>query len=228
MGAKFCALWPLISGQKSKSPGPRDGSRSGSSLKEFIQFKCLNRRLTKIFKRKIAMETQEKKIPMAKRLALQDWILASPGLKPDYLMGGELSICMQSKKKVHPCSSQFRTSLIGEAKDSLCLDRPICMNHHEEGEEMPNCSSITRSLSGRSQKRVSFQLPHTVIFYSPDEQYCKEAASLCSPEKPYGSEDSFSSLMGPNFRENSFDSAEEPFFRLAVDTLPHVFVSSKI
>lgn len=130
-------------------------------------------------------------------------------------------------------SGQFLGSLLSETKDSLCLDRPI--NHDEESEDMSNCSLICKSLSGKSQKSVRFKLPHTVKYYTPERTYCKKAY-LCSSQeqkKPYKgeseSEGSFFSPMGPNCRENSFESsAEEPAFRLAVHILPHVFVSSKV
>lgn len=196
MGAKLSCLWRLFTGRKTKL---------NQKTKEFMKpecFKMENRR--RISQRKIEIETLEKK-------NLQD-----------YLMSGsdnELSASSKlSMKKVHPCSTtQFRGSLISEAKDSLCLDRFVNLNE-EKGEGMSNCSFIT-------QKRVSFKLPHTVIFYSPDEPYCKEA-SLEDDNKTYSSEDSFSS---PNCRDISIDSVvEEPFFRLAVDILPHVFVSSKV
>ena len=199
MGARFCILCHPISDQKSKSLGPRDGrSRDGTrtSFKEFIKLKCLK---VENRKGKKAMEAPEKK-----SVTLEDFIKASPGFK-------------QSKKKVSPCSSQSqpRRSSICDAKDSLYLDRP--MNHHSE--EASYCSSITRSLSGmsQSQKRVSFKLPHDVIFYSPhpDEPYSKEASLGSSSQETNSSEDAFSS---PN----------RPGVRLAVDTLPHVFVSSRI
>lgn len=195
MGAKLSCLWRLFTGRKTKF---------SQKTKEFMKPKCFkmeNRR--RISQRKIEIETSERK-----------------NLK-DYLMSGsddELCVSKQSMKKVHPCSTtRFRGSLIRKAKDSLCLDRFVNL-HEERGEGMSNCSFIT-------QKRVSFKLPHTVIFYSPDEPYCKEA-SLEDENKPYSNEDSFSS---PNCKDISFESVvEEPFFRLAVDILPHVFVSSKV
>ncbi|XP_057419663.1 uncharacterized protein LOC130713859 isoform X2 [Lotus japonicus] len=204
MGANLCTLCHIIPCQKSKSSRTRKGS---PSKEEGIQDNCgeieNTRRLSKILKRKIDMETPEKTILMPRNLTLHDWIVASPSLKPEYLMRGEL--CGNSMKKVHPCSGQFLGSLLSETKDSLCLDRPI--NHDEESEDMSNCSLICKSLSGKSQK---------------SEQ-----------KKPYKgeseSEGSFFSPMGPNCRENSFESsAEEPAFRLAVHILPHVFVSSKV
>lgn len=207
MGARLCTLRHLISGQKCKSPPGRRNSGSYSFKKE-------NRRML--------METGENK----KILARQDWILASPstGLKPDYLKSSSSNYKQSpSKKKVHPaCSSRLRGSLISEAKDSLCLDRPIMSRSHDpEGGEglMPNCSSIIKGGligSGKSQKRVRFKLPHTVIFYSPEPE---------EHNRPCGREDS---IFSPNCGENSFDSAEEPCFRLAVDILPHLSVSSKI
>ncbi|KAK7363802.1 hypothetical protein VNO77_05960 [Canavalia gladiata] len=203
-------MWHPTSDKKCKSTSANDG-RSGSSCKELIRGKkCLKKerliRFCLISKRK--MKTKEKK-------TLEDWIAASPGLKPEYLMRGEVceSACKQFKKKVHPYLSQFHGSLLAEAKDSLCLDRHI--NGHEEGEGIPSCSSITksRSFSGKSHKRVSFKLPHIVTYYSPEEQ-----------ESYYSGESENSSIC----RENSFESEEEPLFRLAVDILPHVYVSSKI
>ena len=179
----------------------------------------------KISKRKKEMETEEKKV--VPNLTLEDWILASPGLKPDYIniRSGEFSssCSSKSKKKVHPCVSQVPRSLIAEAKDSLCLDRPMNRN-----EEMLSSTSIGRSISEKSQKKVSFKLPHNVIFYSPDEPR--------SPEEKepyycyyYNSSESENSFYSSICREYSFDSsAEETLIKLAVDVLPHVSVSSKI
>ncbi|MED6195236.1 hypothetical protein PIB30_036024 [Stylosanthes scabra] len=124
-----------------------------------------------------------------------------------------------SKKKVHPCfnQSQVRRSLISEAADSLYLNRT--MKHHQEKEVS---SIVMRSLRCKSQKRVSFKLPHDVIFYSPDESSCKQDSLSSSEETDSITEDSFPS---PNFGSNSM---EEPVVRLAVETLPRVFVSSRI
>lgn len=222
MGANLCTLWRPISDQNSKSSPGGTRAWTGSSFKEFIKPKCMKidsrRSMNKNLKRK--MEAIEKNIPKAKKLTLEDWILASPGLKPEFCA------VKQSKKKVHPSSSnQFRGCLLGDqAIDSLSLDRHRPMNCNEVSEGMSTCSRI--NYNGKSQKRVRFKLPHIVIVYSPDEPYCKEG-SLSSPDEPCSSEDSFSS-MGPNCTENSFDIAEEPCVRLAVDILPHVFVSSRI
>lgn len=181
-------------------------------------------RFCKILKRKKEMET-EKKVP---NQTLEDWILPSPGLKPDYVIRpGEFSSSCSSKsqKKVHPCVSKVQVpgSLIAEAKDSLCLDRPMNMNRNEEAEELLSSTSI-----GKSQKKVSFKLSHNVIFYSPDEPRSPEEKEpyYCYYYNSSESEDSFYSSI---CREYSFDSsAEETLIKLAVDVLPHVSVSSKI
>ncbi|KAK7387708.1 hypothetical protein VNO78_22498 [Psophocarpus tetragonolobus] len=191
--------------QDSKAPSARDDN----NLK-----KEKEGRFCKILKRKVDMETAEKKVS---NRSLEDWILASPGLKPDCVIRSCevcVSSCKQFKKKVHPCVSQFRGSSIAEAKDSLCLDRPF--NRHQE---MLSCTSIgaNTSLGGKSHKRVRFDLPHLVIFYSPEEH------------NPYYGSESEGSFYSSFCAEHSFDSsAEEPFIRLAVDVLPHVSVSSKI
>ena len=198
MGAKLCTL-------------------SGSCVKDCIKPKQNITKFTKTFKRKT-----EKKTTIDKNLALEEeWILAFPELK-------------QSRKRVHPCSTRFRGgSLISElAQDSLCLLEKT--KNHREKEELvdegltSNCSLITNNLCGKSQKkRVNFKLPHTVIFYKPEEPYCEEEeddeeeASLKGYYNINSEEDSFSSLY-------SFETAEEPSFRLAVDILPYVFVSSKV
>ncbi|KAG2407046.1 uncharacterized protein HKW66_Vig0018680 [Vigna angularis] len=179
---------------------PRDGSDFKNERKQ--------RGFCRILKR-MEVERDEKKV---RNLTLEDWIIASPGLKP-----GEGSFSSKNfQKKVHPCVSQRRGSLLTETKDSLCLDRP--MKHDEEGGEMLSSTS----LNVKSERRVRFKLPHTVIYYSLDEP--------CSPEETYYSsqidEGSFYSSI---CREYSFNSsAEEPFLRLAVDILPLVSVSSKI
>ena len=181
-------------------------------------------RFCKILKRKKEMET-EKKVP---NQTLEDWILPSPGLKPDYVIRpGEFSSSCSSKsqKKVHPCVSKVQVpgSLIAEAKDSLCLDRTMNRN-----EEMLSSTSIGRSISEKSQKKVSFKLPHNVIFYSPDEPRSPEEKEpyYCYYYNSSESEDSFYSSI---CREYSFDpSADETLIKLAVDVLPHVSVSSKI
>lgn len=86
-----------------------------------------------------------------------------------------------------------------------------------EGEEQGEGKSESLGLSGKTKKkRVSFKLPHDVILYSPEEE-------------DYGcewdnSEDSFySPVMDRNCREGS---PEEISVTLAVNTLPHVPVSS--
>ncbi|QHO51089.1 hypothetical protein HN51_002840 [Arachis hypogaea] len=139
----------------------------------------------------------------------------------DWMKASSPSSNKHSKKKVHPCfnQSQLRRSLISEAQDSLYLDRTM-KQHHQENEE----SSIVRSLSCKKQKRVSFKLPHVVIFYNPDEPACKQASLSSLEDTDCITEDSFAS---PNFVANLFDSTEEPV-RLAVETLPRVFVSSRI
>lgn len=212
MGANLCTLFHPISNQNFNSESPSSRDDNSLTLKKENQG-----RFCKILKRKMEMETDEKKI--VPNLTLEDWILASPGLKPDYLYACN----KQSKKKVHPCVSKFHASnLLAEAEDSLCLDRQL-NNRHEESEEISKCSSIGTTLTRKSQKRVRFDLPHSVIFFLPDEP--------CSPQEKhpyYGSESEgsfYSSICG----ENSFDSSvEEPLFRLAVDVLPQVFVSSKV
>lgn len=203
MGAKLCTL-------------------AGSSVKDCIKPKQNLTRLTKTFKRKT-----EKKTTIDKNLALEEeWILAFPELK-------------QSRKRVHPCSTRFRGggSLISElAQDSLCLLEKT--KNGREKEELvderltSNCSLITNNLCVKSQKkRVNFKLPHTVIFYKPEETYCEEEqedddedeeeASLKGYYNINSEDHSFSSLY-------SFETTEEPSLRLAVDILPYVFVSSKV
>ncbi|ESW26004.1 hypothetical protein PHAVU_003G083400 [Phaseolus vulgaris] len=197
MGAKLCLLC-----HENNKACVRDDSNFKNEKKQGGFCKMLKRR---------EVEREEKKVP---NLTLEDWLIASPGLKAECIMSsGEVSFSSKhSKKKVHPCVSQCRGSLIAETKDSLCLDRPT--NHDEE------MVSWT-SLSVKSQRRVRFKLPHIVIYYSPDDP--------CSPEEAYYSTQSEGSFYSSICGEYSIDSsAEEPFFRLAVDILPHVSVSSKI
>ncbi|CAK8564438.1 unnamed protein product [Lathyrus sativus] len=161
------------------------------------------------------------KMKKVKKLGfVEDWILDSQEMK-------------QSKKKVHPCSTRFRGEL---AKDSLCLSLvEKTKNRLEEVNEglASDCSLVAEKLCGKSQKinRVRFKLPHTVIYYKPEESYYEEEDEEERREgllKAYydSEEDSFSS---PNWRElYSFETTEEPILKLAVDVLPHVFVSSKV
>ncbi|CAI8611687.1 unnamed protein product [Vicia faba] len=142
---------------------------------------------------------------------VDDWVLDSQEMK-------------QSKKKVHPCSTRFRGEL---AKDSLCLSLvEKTKNRLEEVDE-----GLT-SYCSRKINRVRFKLPHTVIYYEPEESYYEEDDEEEERREGllkayYDSEEySFSS---PNWRElYSFETTEEPILKLAVDTLPHVFVSSKV
>lgn len=160
--------------------------------------------------------------PIGKKLGfVEDWILDSQEMK-------------QSKKKVHPCSTRFRGEL---AKDSLCLSlMEKTKNRLEEDDEglASDCSLVAERLSGEPQKinRVRFKLPHTVIYYNPEESYYEEEDE--EEERREGllkayydsEEDSFSS---PNWRElYSIETTEEPILKLAVDVLPHVFISSKV
>ncbi|PNY12321.1 hypothetical protein L195_g008950 [Trifolium pratense] len=191
---------------------------SGISLKDCIKPKQNRTRCAKIFKRK---KIEKKILPIGKKFAPEeDWILSSS------------SEIRQSKKRVHPCSTRFRGEL---PKDSLNLT--LCLKERmksrsEMGEGLTSdCSLVTRSFCEKSQKnRVRFKLPHTVIFYKPEEPYREddeeenEEALLM---RYYSSEDD--SFSSPKCRELfSFETSEEPILRLAVDVLPHVFVSSKI
>ncbi|KAL2339242.1 hypothetical protein Fmac_013688 [Flemingia macrophylla] len=186
MGAKLCVLC-RTSEQDSQSPSSRDVT---NLKKENPEVMCM------VLKQKMELE-RGKKVP---KVTLEDWILASPGMKPEYVCARN-----QFKKKVHP--------LIAEAKDSLCLDRP-----------KNKCDEKSEDMSSNSHKRVTFMLPHTVKFFSPEE--------LSSPEEKesyYYRRESAGSFYTSICREYSFDSsAEEPLFKLAVDVLPHLSVSSKI
>jgi hypothetical protein len=186
---------------------------SGTCLKD-----CIKPKQNRTFKRK---KIEKKILPIGKKVALdEDWILSSSS-----------SEMKHSKKRVHPCSTRFRAEL---PKDSLCLMETIKSRFGETDEGLTSdCSLVTRSFCEKSQKnRVRFKLPHTVIFYKPEEPYREDDEEEENEEallrRYYSSseEDSFSS---PKCRELfSFETAEEPILRLAVDVLPHVFVSSKV
>jgi hypothetical protein len=179
---------------------------------------CIKPKQNRTFKRK---KIEKKILPIGKKVALdEDWILSSSS-----------SEMKHSKKRVHPCSTRFRAEL---PKDSLCLMETIKSRFGETDEGITSdCSLVTRSFCEKSQKnRVRFKLPHTVIFYKPEEPYREvdeeEENEEALLRRYYSSseEDSFSS---PKCRELfSFETAEEPILRLAVDVLPHVFVSSKV
>ncbi|GAU14687.1 hypothetical protein TSUD_203360 [Trifolium subterraneum] len=188
---------------------------SGISLKDCIKPKQNRTRCAKTFKRK---KIEKKILPIGTKFSLEeeDWILSSSS-----------SEMKQSKKRVHPCSTRFRAEL---PKDSLCLKERFKSRFGETDEGLTSdCSLVTRSFCEKSKKNsVRFKLPHTVIFYKPEEPYREEEENEEALLRRYYSseEDSFSS---PKCRElYSFETAEEPILRLAVDVLPHVFVSSKV
>ncbi|KAI4298771.1 hypothetical protein L6164_032289 [Bauhinia variegata] len=228
MGANLCTpLRPKPNGTKNGKP-----SEGSSSFTNMTKTKCSkidhqNGKNTHNLKRKTELEVAKKKDCKAKKMTLEDWIEASPGLTPDHIRRGEFSPFKHSKKRVHPSSTQAGGSSIFEAKDSLTLHRLMMSNYdHEKAEAKTESLSLNESSSGKPVKRVTFKLPHTVIFYSPEEPETESREDQYSRTKDpyYFSDDWFYSSVEPFCIGDSFDISACP--RLAVHTLPLVSVSS--
>ncbi|KAI9123985.1 hypothetical protein K1719_005285 [Acacia pycnantha] len=137
------------------------------------------------------------------------------------------------RRKIHPSSSrQVPRHLISEAKDSMCLDRPMMMinnyweqKQEDDDEEEEEGKSECLSVVGVKEevKRVRFKLPHVVIFYSPEVE--ESQGYYCNTTRDDPSSSSFYLTLEENFR-GSDGSDEFSSFSLAVDTLPRASFSS--
>lgn len=136
-------------------------------------------------KRTILLQQLQKK---KKLTTLEDYLLSSPGSKPDQFNitnGGQLYVFKNySHNKVHPSSSStahhnnMALSLASKTRQSFSLD----IDEHEAGPTesdilgVSNNSSSMMSTnniqSGKLKKKVSFKLPEEadfLIIYSPEE-----------------------------------------------------------
>ncbi|PON91346.1 hypothetical protein TorRG33x02_129090 [Trema orientale] len=138
------------------------------------------------------MNKRSKKVS---NLTLEDWLLDSPGKKPDQINGGELYLFRHSRK-IHPSSKpsssssshhNSSTTLASKAKDSFSLepvlkttckeadDQVLAHDHHDDqlvstGASSNSMMMMSRSRSGKSIKKVSFrEEPDIIIIYSPEE-----------------------------------------------------------
>ncbi|KAK8487447.1 hypothetical protein V6N13_032629 [Hibiscus sabdariffa] len=123
-----------------------------SSIVEAIKRQCWRKRQAKNNGVKRLREP-EGKITKARKLTLEDWLLASPGNPlevKDYLKGGELHVFKHFSSKVHPS--------------------PSPVSDDGSPANLSSASSFSRSLSGKSEKKVRFRLPEESdirTFYSP-------------------------------------------------------------
>ncbi|KAK8546742.1 hypothetical protein V6N13_093785 [Hibiscus sabdariffa] len=128
-------------------------SSKKSSMVEAIERQCWRKRRAK---NNGIKRLPEGRIIKARKLTLEDWLLASPGNPlevKDYLKGGELHVFKHFSSKIHPSPS----GEIQVTDDGLSV-------------KLSSASSFCRSLSGKSEKKVSFRLPGEAdirTFYSP-------------------------------------------------------------
>lgn len=201
MGANLCSFrHPSTShDQGVNNPGNDTSSKSCSAILGLIRLTagCLQKtddhqRAEKrsTTSNALVMHTSDdqkkiKKSKVMRKLTLEEWIMNSPAShvrKPNFHSGGELYVFRHSSKKVHPSayssssrSSPFdrRTSLASKAKDSFCLEPVVMKSAGREGHGhgASSTNSMSRSVSGKLTKRVSFrEEPDIFIFYSPDEE----------------------------------------------------------
>ncbi|KAH8486026.1 hypothetical protein H0E87_027472 [Populus deltoides] len=147
-----------------------------SRFVELLKPECLK---VKKIQNKRHVLREEKKGTTVSKLTLQDWLLTSPSLKAEQLRGGELCVLKHgSSKRVHP-------SISTKARVSFSTGRLLGLDQVDDKEHYVSASSvvssISRTQSGKSQKRVSFKLPEEadiIIFYSP--QNSLESDQDCS------------------------------------------------
>ncbi|KAG6768914.1 hypothetical protein POTOM_024526 [Populus tomentosa] len=94
--------------------------------------------------------------------------------KKEHLKGGELGAVKHGSKRVHPC----------RGRESFSKDRLLVLDHVADKEDYPTVSSVSllsRTQSGKLQKRVSFKLPEEadiILIYSPQDS--SESPQDCS------------------------------------------------
>lgn len=119
----------------------------------------------------------EKKAMKGNKLAtLEEWLLASPGMKPaESIASGELHVFKHpSKNKAHrPSSNRIHAELITPSprESRIPLKRSHEEDHEGGGRQSSEVgSSVGRSQGGQLRKKVSFRRPEAdvVIFYSPE------------------------------------------------------------
>ncbi|EEF32791.1 uncharacterized protein LOC125370476 [Ricinus communis] len=134
--------------------------KEGSSIIELLKPGCFKAKKTK---------TNRKR-------TLEDWLLASPSMKPDCITVGELHVSKQFSKRVHPSSSiEAHKVVLSKAGESFSLERLVILDREADLDcinfsSMDVSSAIKRSKSNETKKRVSFKLPEEadiIIFYSP-------------------------------------------------------------
>lgn len=119
---------------------------------------------------------------------LGEWLLSSPGSKPDNMSGGELCVLRShySSRRVHPSSSSSSSkrphtydhaALGSKASDSFSIQRLVINGEDETADA--NLDNMTSSLSrtqseNKSKKKVSFRLPEEadiIMFYPSEEMF---------------------------------------------------------
>ncbi|KAJ0081893.1 hypothetical protein Patl1_09814 [Pistacia atlantica] len=173
----------------SNDANDKSKSTQGSiSIIELMKPECFK---TKRVKRKRSMQSlkqPEKKIMKPRKLTLEEWLLNSPA--PDNFnnnnktdqcfSGGELYVFKHSSRRVHPSlsSSSSTTTTVKMHREAEAAaaapstSRPRDSFNCSLDISANSCSSLSRSQSGKSKKRVSFRLPEEadiIIFYSPED-----------------------------------------------------------
>lgn len=154
-----------------QNPGAGHSHGCGSSIIELLKPECLK---VKEFQSKRQVHQEQKKGTKVSKLTLQDWLLTSPNLKAEHLKDGELGVVKHGSKRVHP----------SRGRESFSKDRLLVLDHVADKEDYSTVSSVSllsRTQSGKLQKRVSFKLPEEadiILFYSPQDSL--ESPQDCS------------------------------------------------
>lgn len=177
-----------------------NSSSTGASLIELLRPGCLKseknngkRPLTPEKKKKNNVISTSSTTSIAKITAgessfttLGEWLLSSPGSKPDSMSGGELCVLRShySSRRVHPSSSSSKrphtydhAALGSKARDSDSIQRLVRNGEDETADA--NLDNMTSSLSrtqseNKSKKKVSFRLPEEadiIMFYPSEEMF---------------------------------------------------------
>ncbi|KAF5730518.1 Hydroxyproline-rich glycoprotein family protein [Tripterygium wilfordii] len=156
-------------GQSSPQRLPKESSDEQNvsittSVIEFIK-QSLKREKTK--KKQLQQFNPEDKQQL-KVVSLQDWILDSPRLNEDCPNFGE-QVLKQFSVKVYPCLVQEKANFSYNPRESFSQER-LLKDFEVDTEELEECS-LSKRLSKKAKKRVSFRLPEEsdIFIFYPDE-----------------------------------------------------------
>ncbi|KAF5197106.1 hypothetical protein FRX31_013304 [Thalictrum thalictroides] len=137
---------------------------------------CCFKIMTKRKQLQLQLESSpvKKLVKMKKVITLEEWLTTSPAnVKPDNInSSGELHVFRQSSRKVHPSIGRVNDDEQLHTKQKESLDLVMDDVEASKADVLMTCSSLSRSQSGKSKKKVSFRLPEEadiIVFYSPEE-----------------------------------------------------------